>query len=190
MLDGFSDHRYELALFMNAPIALAYVDTNGRFLRVNHVWTEMLGYTIDELENLTFQEITHPADIKADTSMMKKILANPVELDSYTMIKRYVGKEGKTIWATLYGTAIVENNKVVHFIATVVPLPNGGKFRVESVDNKTVNIRPTVTFWQFVRDNWQWFIGLILPVIAGTTYFIFKLVAVMSRVLDKLDITW
>ena len=54
-----SEERYR-DLFENASDLIQSVDARGRFLYVNRAWLETLGYTADELENLTYADIAHP----------------------------------------------------------------------------------------------------------------------------------
>lgn len=87
------------ATFEQAAVGIAHVDLDGRFVRVNHKLSEMLGYSPDELAQLTFQAITHPADLAADENLARALLAG--EIPTYTMEKRYVLKDGSHSWASL-----------------------------------------------------------------------------------------
>lgn len=59
--------------FDNAAIGMGLVDDSGRWIRVNSSLCKMLGYTPEELINLTFQEITHPEDLFADLEQAKRL---------------------------------------------------------------------------------------------------------------------
>src|ERR1700712_2545255 len=52
--------------FENAPIGLALVGLDGRFMRVNRSLCEIAGRDEADLLERTFQEITHPDDLDAD----------------------------------------------------------------------------------------------------------------------------
>ena len=52
--------------FDDAPIGVSLVSPTGQFLKVNTCCCDLLGYTEAELLALNFQDITHPADLKAD----------------------------------------------------------------------------------------------------------------------------
>ena len=45
-----------------AAIGISHVDLNGRFVHVNRRLCEMLGYTREELLELSVREISHPDD--------------------------------------------------------------------------------------------------------------------------------
>ena len=63
-----SEERFRLTMD-EAPIGMALVSLDGRFVRVNRAFCEVVGYEPAELTKLTFQEITHPEDIDADLAL-------------------------------------------------------------------------------------------------------------------------
>lgn len=104
--------------FRHAPIGLAVVGLDGRFNRVNERLCEITGYPADELETLTFQEITHPDDLGADLDQVERLLAG--ESDSYEMEKRYFTKEGHLIWIMLSASLVREHDGAPHhFLAQI-----------------------------------------------------------------------
>ena len=54
-----SEERFRLTID-EAPIGMALVSLDGRFLRVNRAFCAVVGYEAAELTNLTFRDITHP----------------------------------------------------------------------------------------------------------------------------------
>lgn len=87
------------ATFEQAAVGIAHVAPDGRWLRVNRKLCEIVGYSHDELLALTFQDITHPADLNADLALVGQVLAG--EIDSYQMEKRYLRQGGEQIWINL-----------------------------------------------------------------------------------------
>src|SRR5262245_28289995 len=83
--------------FERAPIGLAHADPEGKFIRVNAKFCELVGYTADELLRLSFQHITHTEDLGRGIEAQQKLLAG--ESDHYATEKRYVRKDGTTVWA-------------------------------------------------------------------------------------------
>jgi PAS domain S-box-containing protein len=75
------------------------VDLQGRWLRVNPMLCEILGRTEQELLSVTFQDITHVADLQTDLDLMRDLLAG--ESSHYHMEKRYLLKDGSPIWCLL-----------------------------------------------------------------------------------------
>src|SRR5918995_348452 len=62
-------------IFENAPIGVAMVTLEGRYLQVNHSLCGILGYSEEELQTLTWQEITHPDDLAASKAYARRIVA-------------------------------------------------------------------------------------------------------------------
>jgi PAS domain S-box-containing protein len=85
--------------FELAAIGLAHVSTTGHWLRVNQRLCEIVGYTREELLEMSFQEITHPADIGTELDLMRRLLDGA--LRTYTLQKRYIRKGGELIWIDL-----------------------------------------------------------------------------------------
>ena len=93
-----ANERFRLA-FDGAPIGMALVGLDGRWLQVNPALCEIVGYPADELLTTTFQDITHPDDLEADLGLMHKVLAD--EIASYSIEKRYFHADGHVVWINL-----------------------------------------------------------------------------------------
>jgi two-component system, sensor histidine kinase and response regulator len=104
--------------FDEAPIGVALVGPNGRWLEVNRALCEIVGYTEAELLERTFQDITHPEDLDADLAKLGQVLTG--EIQTYQMEKRYFHKEGHAIWAKL-SVALVrdERGTPLHFVSHI-----------------------------------------------------------------------
>jgi two-component system sensor histidine kinase/response regulator len=85
--------------FDEAPIGIALVGPNGRWLEVNRALCEIVGYSEAELLELSFQDMTHPDDVAADVDLLRRVLAGEVQTSQ--MEKRYFHKHGRTIWVKL-----------------------------------------------------------------------------------------
>jgi len=85
--------------FEQFAVGLVYVSLEGTFLRVNQRFCDITGYTQEELQQLTFQDITHSEDLAADLAQLKRLLAG--EIQTYSLEKRYLHSQGAIIWITL-----------------------------------------------------------------------------------------
>lgn len=85
--------------FDQSPIGAAIVSLEYRFLRVNAEWCRVTGYSEQELLALRLSDISHPEDLDSDLGMKNRLIAG--EIDTFQMDKRYVRKDGRTIWARL-----------------------------------------------------------------------------------------
>jgi diguanylate cyclase (GGDEF)-like protein/PAS domain S-box-containing protein len=102
----------------HAPIGLATVSLEGRFLEVNRSLCEIVGYEKAELERMTFQQVTHPDDLAPDLDNAKRLLAG--EIPFYKMEKRYIRKDGRVVWVQLTGSLLRDAvGAPLHFVAQV-----------------------------------------------------------------------
>ena len=89
-----SEERFRLTID-EAPIGMALVALDGRFVRVNRALCEIVGYSSDELTGLTFQAITHPDDLDADLALKGQLARG--EIPRYQLGKRYIRKDGTIV---------------------------------------------------------------------------------------------
>ncbi len=88
------------AIFEQAAVGVAQVETpSGRFVRVNQKYCDILGYSQAELEQMKFQDISHPEDLSADLANVELLKTGAI--NEFSMEKRYFGKSGGTIWVSL-----------------------------------------------------------------------------------------
>ncbi|MBC2776690.1 sensor histidine kinase [Parasphingopyxis marina] len=87
------------ATFENAAVGMAHVSFQGRWLRVNEKLLDIVGYSREELLQITFQDITHPDDLDADLEQLDALIKG--DIPAYTMEKRYFHKDGGLIWINL-----------------------------------------------------------------------------------------
>src|SRR5262249_35417109 len=90
-----SEERFR-GTFENAAVGIADCDLQGRFLRVNQKFCEIVGYTQEELLQKTGQDITHPDDLAASLEQFRPLLRG--EQPSYSLEKRLVRKDGSPVW--------------------------------------------------------------------------------------------
>ncbi len=90
--------RFRLA-FHGAPTGMALSrSSDACLLDVNDTLAEMLGYDRHELIGRTVESITHPDDWAANLAKLQLTLAED-PLDHYRIDKRYVRRDGSTMWA-------------------------------------------------------------------------------------------
>jgi two-component system, cell cycle sensor histidine kinase and response regulator CckA len=109
-----SEERYR-AIFNNAAIGINLTDRDSHFLQVNSRSASMLGYTQEELKALTAFDITHPEDLELSIANFSALVDGKV--DSYSVQKRYLRKDGETVWAEAYVSAI--HNQRGEFMANL-----------------------------------------------------------------------
>lgn len=92
----------------NAPIGMALVTLDNRFIQVNRALCNIVGYTPDELMQRSFEAITHPDDQHNDDAFNRQMKTG--EIRKYEIEKRYLHKEGHVIWVQLSGALLFDEN--------------------------------------------------------------------------------
>ncbi|KAB7767283.1 sensor domain-containing diguanylate cyclase [Xanthomonas maliensis] len=104
--------------FETAPQGMAIVSLEGHWRDVNPALCGILGYAREELLQTTFQAITHPDDLLVDLELLHELVAG--SRDSYSLAKRYISRQGATIWAQLSVSLVRDNTGApVHFVSQV-----------------------------------------------------------------------
>ncbi|MEI6725584.1 MAG: PAS domain S-box protein, partial [Actinomycetes bacterium] len=86
-------------MFEQAPIGAALVGLDFRFLRVNPRFAQVTGYSVEELLERGFPDLTHPDDVAADVAAARRLTAG--EMGEYAREKRYVRKDGSIAWVDI-----------------------------------------------------------------------------------------
>ena len=107
--------------FHHAPIGMALGDLQGRIVKINGVFCDIIGYSPEEARALDFRTLTHPDDIETSLSYMSQLLAG--EIKRHQAEKRYVRKDGAEIWVRLsVSVARDEDGQPKHFIGQIQDL--------------------------------------------------------------------
>ena len=104
-----------------SPVGMTLVSPDGRLLSANRALCQMLGYSEQELRQLSFQQITHPEDLAADVTLYEETLAGV--RSSYRMVKRYLRSDGHVVWGDLSVALLRDDNRdPIHFIAQILDI--------------------------------------------------------------------
>ena len=107
--------------FEHAPIGVALVSPEGKWLKVNRALCDLVGYSRAELLTRTFQDITRREDLPENLENMRQLLAG--ETRSYQMEKRYVHARGSLVTVLLNVSLIHdEHGQARHFIIQVLDI--------------------------------------------------------------------
>ncbi len=103
--------------FENSPVGKSMTSADGS-MKINKAFCEMLGYSEEELLNMTWKEITYPDDIHKSNKMISSLLQG--EVKSIRFEKRYLHKNGEVVWADVSTTlqSDIQNNSV-YFITSI-----------------------------------------------------------------------
>ncbi len=124
-----SEERFRHA-FEDAPIGMALVAPEGRWLRVNARLCEILGYETEQLLGMTFQDITHPDD--QDTIQFAWRLLSG-EIRHYQIEKRYLHRDGHVVWVLLDVSLVLAepDGAPLYFIAQIQDITDRKRLEAE-----------------------------------------------------------
>ncbi|WP_017293942.1 PAS domain S-box protein [Geminocystis herdmanii] len=124
-----SEAKYR-SIFESAFIGIARVSLTGKLLKVNNKFCQILGYSQEELTQLTFQEITYPEDLEKDLKLLEDFLKG--KINTYSLEKRYIKKNGENTWTRLDVSLVKDNeNKPKYFISTIQDIDKEKKIEKE-----------------------------------------------------------
>ncbi|MBI3884764.1 MAG: PAS domain S-box protein, partial [Opitutae bacterium] len=88
------------AIFEQAPLGIAEGEIcSEKFVRFNQRYADIVGYPRAELETMSFRDFTHPEDLDQDLALYGRLAAG--EVRSFALEKRYVRRDGATVWVNL-----------------------------------------------------------------------------------------
>ena len=86
------------ASFEQAAVGIVETDMQtGCFIRVNNHFCDMTGYSCSEVLELGAKELTYPEDFDESKKYIHKLYGG--EIESFTIEKRYLRKDGSVFWS-------------------------------------------------------------------------------------------
>jgi len=173
-----SEIRFRSA-FDFAPIGLAIVSLEGKWLQVNKKLCEILGYNASELLEIDFQTITHQDDIQNDLNNVNNLVSGIA--DNYSMNKKYIHKNGSLVYATL-SVSIVRDSKnlPLYFIS-----------QIEDTTEQVLRERELNLFIQLMDRSSS---GILAAEVEGNIKFanskVIELLTINRDVLFTKDVFW
>jgi PAS domain S-box-containing protein len=90
-----SEEKFRSA-FKHAAIGRAMAGLDGHFLDVNSMCCEILGYSEQELLQMTWMDVNHPADLKTNLEYVRQLKEG--KIPSSQLVVRAIRKDGHIIW--------------------------------------------------------------------------------------------
>ncbi|HET8734546.1 MAG TPA: PAS domain S-box protein, partial [Anaeromyxobacteraceae bacterium] len=106
------------AIFEAPSVGIGIVDRTRRWREANARLCEMLGYSREELAARTWMDVTHPDDLERDMAGAAGMLSG--ERPAYVTEKRYVRKDGSTVWALVSASAMRGPDGAVESVLVIV----------------------------------------------------------------------
>jgi diguanylate cyclase (GGDEF)-like protein/PAS domain S-box-containing protein len=92
------------AAFDKAPIGMALLEPDGRFVRVNDSICAILGYSRERLEGMTSESITHPDDRPLSRDALREMIAG--ERTSFSAETRQLHASGHPVHCAIHATLL------------------------------------------------------------------------------------
>lgn len=154
------EKRY-LSLVDNAPIGLAIVSIEGRWIETNKKTEQILGYSKEELFQINFQTITHPDDLEEDLKNAERIIKGVST--KYSMPKRYIRKDGTIVSVFLYVSGVFDKDgNLDYFISQIQDLTdfeglqkeyNEINFKLQKTNNHLLKTVEELTHFNYFASH-------------------------------------
>jgi diguanylate cyclase (GGDEF)-like protein/PAS domain S-box-containing protein len=117
--------------FAEAPIGMAVVSPEARFLQVNRALTQITGYQEHELLALPAASgLTHPEDRRADERARAAMRVGEIRV--YDVEKRYLHAAGHTVWVAVHTTLIRdERGEPAYFLSQIEDITDRRRYESE-----------------------------------------------------------
>lgn len=102
------------SVFENSAVGVALTDLNGRFIATNPVYQKMLGYTQNELAQLSFLDITCEESLEHNRSLVDELITG--KRQQFQIEKRYRRKDGQPVWAQNNVSLVPGTDRVPRFL--------------------------------------------------------------------------
>jgi PAS domain S-box-containing protein len=130
--------------FENATIAIAHITSDGRLFRINEAACRMVGYSADELTTKSFLATTHPDDLAASVARFE--LMRDGKIDRYDADKRFLRKDGATVWARVSTTCVRKTDRSIDYIISVIEDISASKRAEEELRKSEEQFRSLILF--------------------------------------------
>ncbi|HWX43952.1 MAG TPA: EAL domain-containing protein [Solirubrobacteraceae bacterium] len=117
--------------FAEAPIGMAVLSPEGRFLQVNRALARITGHSEEQLLALPrAHELTHPEDRRPDERAGAAMRAGEIRV--YDVEKRYLHAAGHTVWVAVHTTLIRDpHHQPAYFLSQVEDITDRRRYEAE-----------------------------------------------------------
>lgn len=85
--------------FEDSPVAITIANSKGEIIFANRAFSEMLGYSREEILGHQFSEYTHPDFVGENLQYLDDLMKNRV--NAFQFAKKYIRKSGEEIWVLI-----------------------------------------------------------------------------------------
>jgi two-component system cell cycle sensor histidine kinase/response regulator CckA len=108
-------------IFDHAPSGIVFVKKDdGYILAANQAFLNLTGYTLEELRQIGWRQLTHPDDLARELQFVHELKTH--QRDSYQIEKRYIRKDGSTVWVNLIASRVEVGSQEPHYVVVVTDI--------------------------------------------------------------------
>lgn len=107
-------------IYQSAPIGIALISMDRKWMHVNEAVYRIFGYSEEELMNFTLDDIRHPEDSSNTMSLLTELLDGVIP--SFDLENRYMNKNGSIVWTFVHVSLVRDDHegKPLYFIAQFI----------------------------------------------------------------------
>lgn len=105
-------------MFESAAVGVAITALDGAISYANPSFAQMLGYSLAELFELSWRDLTHPEDLPNEEPLVAQLFAN--EIPYYQLEKRYIRADKQELWIRLTVSVLRDIDGTTHYAIAVV----------------------------------------------------------------------
>jgi len=135
-------------------IGMAITSVDKKWVYYNDQICKIFGFTREELQKKTWADLSYPEDLQSDVDQFSNILDS--KIDSYQIEKRYIKKNGETIYAHLTISCIRNTDATVkHFLATLQDITERKKVEQKLIESEEIHrvFMETAKNFMHIIDN-------------------------------------
>jgi PAS domain S-box-containing protein len=109
-------------IFEQSAAGCVHMGLDGTIMNINPRICELFGYTRDQLLTKRWADLTHPEDLARNSEKAEQMLEQMLsgEISSYSTEKRYLRRDGSTLWVDLTTSLIRAANGQPKYFASVI----------------------------------------------------------------------
>ncbi|MDI4645801.1 PAS domain S-box protein [Cohnella hashimotonis] len=94
-------------VYNQAPMGIVLTSIKGDIIKVNQAFSDLLGYSNQEVEGLSYKDISFPVDFAENDKLIREVVEG--QCSYFHLEKRYVRKDKTMFWASLH-VSFVQGN--------------------------------------------------------------------------------
>jgi PAS domain S-box-containing protein len=145
--------------FEHSAVGMAIVNFDGFWLETNTRLCDMLGYSKEELRELTFMDLTHPDDLDLDLKNKRQL--DLTKIENFSSEKRYIHKNKSVVLAQLSVSVIRDTmGAVIYYMPQIIDITERKKIEADNAllteennRNRIIQLNEAKNLYRLLADN-------------------------------------